>query len=245
MQFWQNLKNIKHKHIYALTFALLSPFLLTLLLAPLAILFGQLARKEGKGKTGTISVLIGGFFLILTISVAGLTEILGVEDPILVQASGSMSHSVEHQVMCGKEVKSPENGKLSFNEWWRYCGDTYRKYDITKEEFRSYPFAHGVDPGEVLFVQKKEVSEIEIGDLLVFKPTDKGYYALQGLVVHRVVNKTDVQRNYSFETKGDANSKSTDNFEKDISEEDIIGEVFMTIPYVGWIFLIFDYSLIG
>lgn len=84
-----------------------------------------------------------------------------------------------------------------------------------------------IDIGDVIIVKKldtKELNQLNIGDILVFKMENK-------IIVHRIVEiKKDNYGSLLFKTKGDANN---DNDNWYVTEKAVIGTTNHLIPYVG------------
>ena len=81
----------------------------------------------------------------------------------------------------------------------------------------------------------KDYEDIDIGEILVFKPNDKTFFEQKGPVIHRVMDAwQDDNGNYHFQTKGDHNPESFNNFERDIPQENVIGVGVFRVPYVGY-----------
>lgn len=83
-----------------------------------------------------------------------------------------------------------------------------------------------IKTGSVVIV--KSVSDYEVGDVItfVFSPTD------QIPTTHRVVEEKTVSGQPRYITKGDANE---DRDPRDVLERNVIGKVFLSIPYLGYI----------
>ena len=82
-------------------------------------------------------------------------------------------------------------------------------------------FVQGVNPLE----------DIRIGDVIIFNTPFKTIP-----IVHRVVAITNVDGQFSFTTKGDANSSP----DQPITPEQIVGRVVFAIPKLGWLSLWFQ-----
>jgi signal peptidase I len=125
---------------------------------------------------------------------------------------------------------------LNYNEWWSLCGKYYqRNYNITSEEFKEFDYSNGLNIGDVMVLYGKDYEDIEIGEILVFIPEDKTFFEQKGPVIHRVVDKwEDEKGNYHFQTKGDHNSQSFPHFERNISQEDVIGVAVVRVPFIGY-----------
>ncbi|MBQ3297794.1 MAG: signal peptidase I [Bacilli bacterium] len=89
-----------------------------------------------------------------------------------------------------------------------------------------------IDKGDVVFFLKKD--DIKTGDVIVFKKEDIK-------VVHRVITVKNVNKEFRYYTKGDANKMQD---EKYVTKGDLIGKVTFKIKYIGkptlWLHDIFD-----
>ena len=109
----------------------------------------------------------------------------------------------------------------------------YFKLKLSKNDFLEFPFKKGFNKGDILFVTGIKPEKTEIGDIIIFNSNYKNP------VIHRIINITKENNEYIFSTIGDNNNGQI-NFEKRISEDQIIGKAQANIlPYVGWIKLIF------
>ncbi len=100
--------------------------------------------------------------------------------------------------------------------------------------------------GEVCGINFKGDVTIEVGDVLVFVPQSKQFFEQKGPVIHRVVKKwQDENGKYHFATKGDHNAESFNNFENDITEENVIGVGVVKIPFIGYVKLALNNVLVG
>ena len=115
---------------------------------------------------------------------------------------------------------------IVFESWWEKNKGLYEPNGINKEEFMNYPFKNGINQGDIMVL--KRANNIEIGDIIVFNGKSNNP------IIHRVVEKN----NIGFRTKGDNNS-IPDGF-----TNDILGEAFFRVPYLGWIKIGFN-GLIG
>ncbi len=79
--------------------------------------------------------------------------------------------------------------------------------------------------GDIVVIDKvkNHYEDIEVGQILAYRYNDK-------VIVHRVVEKIEIENHYYFKTKGDANS-SVDQVL--IDEKMIVGTVNVKIPYIG------------
>jgi len=139
-----------------------------------------------------------------------LGVILATPSPPVIVRSSSMEHISD------------------FEQWWGEREQLYASYNISKEDFVHFKFFNGIDRGDIIIVKGYKGSKPKIGDVIVFD-------AKQPLpIIHRVI----AIHNYTYETLGDKNFAQFP-FEKNISEEQILGRAVARIPKIGWAKLIF------
>lgn len=139
-----------------------------------------------------------------------LSLITGSSLPLVVVESCSMYHS------------------SSFDNWWNQNEALYEQYDISKEDFSSFPSKKGLNKGDIIFVWGR--SEIKKGDILIFEARQ------QHPIIHRTVTLDPIS------TKGDNNAQQH-SFEENINERAVIGKASFKVPYLGWIKLsLFEFS---
>lgn len=154
------------------------------------------------------------FVLIKFIVYPGLGLILGTGFPIVAVVSSSMEHPG------------------SFDDWWSQQEQFYSQFNITREQFREYPFKNGFNKGDVMVLVGKNPSEIKVGEVIVF---DIGR---PDPIIHRTIDARTVDGKYYFHTKGDKNPGSL-NDEVNIPEERLYGKAVVRIPFLGWIKIAF------
>lgn len=174
------------------------------------------------------------FIFIKYIFFPGIGAVLDTQFPIVAIVSGSMEHKVVSNSICGKLVDNgPKN--LNINQFWNHCSKYYvENYNFTLDQFENFPFNGGLNIGDVMILKGKDAKDIIIGDVLVFIPENREWYLSHGPVIHRVVKKWEENDKYYFQTKGDHNSESFQGFEKNISEDDVLGVGVVRIPYLGY-----------
>lgn len=168
--------------------------------------------------------IVLAFVLIKFIIYPGLGFLLGTGFPVVAVVSGSMEHDG------------------SFNNWWEsgaICSTNqctqekwYIEHGITKEKFRKFIFKNGFNTGDIMVLLGTKPKNIDVGDVIVFKST-KPYP-----IIHRVIEVEDSKKAFIFETKGDHNP-AQGNYDKNISEERLLGRAVFRIPYLGWIKILF------
>ena len=142
----------------------------------------------------------------------GIGLVLATHYPIVAVVSGSMEH----------------NGQ-SFDSWWESVSPWYTDKGITKEQFREFSFKNGFNKGDIMVLQGVTPKAIKEGDVLVYESSRH-----VNPIIHRVVNITQDNGKYLFETKGDNNPTS----DRDLVAEHQIrytGKAIARLPYLGWI----------
>ena len=92
-----------------------------------------------------------------------------------------------------------------------------------------------INKGDIILYERyDENEEIKTGDIIVFWDDDIK-------IVHRVESQRLMGEETRYYTKGDANAQKDDGYRK---REDIIGNVKIRIPYIGYLTLWFN-NLIG
>ena len=93
--------------------------------------------------------------------------------------------------------------------------------------FRSYTVLSGsmepeFYPGDLVITQHKDKADIKVDDIVTYRDNE-------GIVItHRIIEKT----NEGYITKGDNNNVNDSDI---LKEQDIIGEVKISIPKVGYV----------
>jgi len=123
----------------------------------------------------------------------------------------------------------------SFDNYWDNCGSWYEKRNITKSQFKKFPFKNGFRKGDVIVLWRANRNNLDVGDVLIFqgnKPQP---------IIHRVVKTWKEDSKYYYQTKGDHNSQSIGIGlgETKISEDRIFGQGLFRIPYLGWMKILF------
>ncbi len=124
----------------------------------------------------------------------------------------------------------------SFDTWWSQNNAWYEARNITKAEFKSFPFKNGLNKGDIMFVVGEE--NYKLGNIIIFNPQPGS--SARNPVIHRIVSLNPIA------TKGDHNSAqltSNNNVDRidetNISPDRIIGKAaFKIMPLAGWLKLI-------
>jgi len=101
----------------------------------------------------------------------------------------------------------------------------YEDYGIGLGDIGNWIFQNGFNKGDVIFVVGAD--EVEIGDVIIFNGGE------QHPIIHRVVEVDD-----GYATKGD-NNPAIYSFDKNISQDQLIGKALFKVPFIGWAKLIF------
>ncbi len=175
------------------------------------------------------------FLIIKFMFFPALGFVLNNDYPIVAIVSGSMEHKITDHRVCDKYIPEIQNKRLSFDEWWSFCSDYYiENFNITKEQFQDFKYSRGLNTGDVMILFGRAPERINVGDVLVFEPENRVWFESHGPVIHRVVDRWQDDGIWYFQTKGDHNSQSFDNFEKRIPEDKVIGVAVVRIPYIGY-----------
>lgn len=188
--------------------------------------------------------VILAFVLIKFIIYPGLGFVLGTSHPIVAVVSGSMEHKIalntktNHLEMCGNVYENKRF--VDFDYFWDECKDWYSKVNITKEQFTNFPLRNGFNKGDIIFLRGKQPKDIKIGHIIVFRSHSSR--PKPDPIIHRVVSKYSKGGSYHFQTKGDHNEGSINACERsgcidetDIAEQQIIGNTFFRVPYLGYV----------
>jgi signal peptidase I len=171
------------------------------------------------------------FVFVKFIFLPGLGFVFQTSLPMAIVESSSMDHyalqvpGIQGNSICGKTFEDSQF--LNEQEYWNVCGEWYEQNtNITKEQFESFKFNNGFRKGDLMIIFGKKISEIKVGDTLIFNA------GRSNPIIHRVVSVNPLQ------TKGDHNSAQLLE-EQNINSNQIIGVAVARIPYIGWIKLFF------
>ncbi len=180
------------------------------------------------------------FIFIKYILFPGFGLVLNTSYPIVAIVSGSMQHKIVEHRICDDYVMNTYDMSLNLSQWWHFCSNYYVKnFNITKSNFTHFEYKNGLNIGDVMVLYGKNPKDIKVGDVIVFIPEDKRFFEQMGPVIHRVVKKWKTSDGkYHFQTKGDHNPKSFENFETNIPQKNILGVPILRIPYIGYVKLL-------
>ncbi len=167
------------------------------------------------------SIKWGAAFVVAFIIVAAilnpfLSNLTGSDTPVVTVMSDSMEHHVP------------------LDEWWQRNNARYLDKNITKEDFKTFPYSSGINVGDMVVVVAKRPEDIHVGAVLVFQNKK------DEIIMHRVIGKWTEHEGgvdrYYFWTKGDNHYTSIDARlfnERRIPEEQIRGVAAYRISYLG------------
>ena len=158
--------------------------------------------------------VILAFVLIKFIVYPGLGFLLTTSHPVVAVVSESMEHN------------------MKFDEWWGENKEWYIENGISLEDFETFSLKNGFDKGDIMILVGKDVEDIKIGDIIVFRSNRKDP------IIHRVVKKMQDSDEISFQTKGDNNKDSIKNSlldETNLREDVILGKAVFRVPLLGYI----------
>ncbi|MBI4116765.1 signal peptidase I [Candidatus Pacearchaeota archaeon] len=120
-----------------------------------------------------------------------------------------------------------------FDSWFSRHEGKYSDLSVEKNVFEKFRFTSGLNKGDILFVIGANPDKLKIGDVIIFNAGQNNP------IIHRIIGVKDEGGKKRFSTMGDNNNGQLQ-FEKSISEEDIVGRpVLKLAPYLGWIKLVF------
>jgi len=180
--------------------------------------FWYLLWKDNSLK-GWIFSVIFLFIFIKFLFFPFLSLATGTSLPLAIVESCSMYHNA--------------NMLSNFDNWWARHESKYEKFEIEKTEFQDFKMKKGFNKGDILFIIKAKPEKLKTGDIIIFDSGQKNP------IIHRIINIEQEDNKYTFSTIGDNNNGQL-GFEKEISEEALIGKAVLKIaPYLGWGKLIF------
>jgi signal peptidase I len=173
----------------------------------------------------------GGIILAVLVHLL-LRIVLSTELPVVAVVSDSMDHGItdEYKYPCGRVVKDYEK---NFDNWWELCGDTYAKFNISKNQFKSFSFKDGFEKGDMPIVTGSD--DYKVGDVIVYTVSTQS-----PPIIHRMVK---VNPDGTYQTKGDHNANQND-YEDSIKKDQIQGKVIFIIPKIGY-FKVIATELLG
>ncbi|MBW2987115.1 signal peptidase I [Candidatus Woesearchaeota archaeon] len=178
--------------------------------------------------------IILAFVIIKFLVYPGLGLLLGTNYPIVAVVSGSMDHHLTSSgEICGNY---PMNYDNNLQDFWTVCGSWYEEIGITSQQFQEFSFKNGFRRGDIIVLKGKDPKDINIGDVIVFSANNPRIKS--DPIIHRVVDSTETEGTYIFQTKGDHNKDSWDDQvigETRISENRILGTGWFKLPWLGYL----------
>ena len=175
----------------------------------------EIWKRMTEGWIGYITYAVLGIVLAYTLNFF-LGVILHTDLPVVAVLSGSMSHTGNP---CGRRISTP-----TFDNWWSACEYTYKPFNISKNEFKHFPFPNGFNIGDVPIIQGSKA--YKVGDIIVYSVQNE-----PAPIIHRIVA---INPDGSYQTKGDHNPGQLP-YEKHVTKQQIHGKVVAIIPYIGWV----------
>ncbi len=154
--------------------------------------------------------VILAFVLIKFVVYPLLGLLLATKFPVVAVISSSMEH----------------DGR--FDAWWEKQRAWYEEHGIERESFETFPWRNGFNKGDIMVLHGTKAENIKKGHIIVFSTSIR-----EEPIIHRVV---DIKKDdhIVFTTKGDHNAQSYE-FERSISESQMLGRAVFRIPYLGYI----------
>ena len=105
-------------------------------------------------------------------------------------------------------------------------------------------------PGSIALIDKVPFNQLQVGDIIVFRPQISMYFPCDGspsssltsetpvpcFIIHRIASiSTNNQGNIIIETKGDNNPISLPNYDTNINSSMYFGKVVLQFPILGYI----------
>lgn len=167
--------------------------------------------------------LVLAFIIVKFIFFPLLSLVLATSLPLVVVESGSMHHP-------GGFIGNTLSLQGSFDTWWQLNKNWYEQRNITKKEAEKWNLRTGMEKGDIIIVSGH--GKPKIGDIIIFNANQAHP------IIHRVINKTTINGQVVYSTKGDNNPDQL-YIEKQIPEDAIVGRAIFRIPKLGWIKLFF------
>lgn len=154
--------------------------------------------------------VILAFILIKFVVYPLLGLLLATKFPVVAVISSSMEHDG------------------NFDVWWEKQRAWYEERGITREGFGRFPWRNGFNKGDIMVLHGMKAENIKKGQVIVFSTAIR-----EEPIIHRVVD-INMDSPVTFATKGDHNAQNYE-FERSISESQILGRAVFRIPYLGYI----------
>ena len=150
--------------------------------------------------------------------------------PVLSLATGS---SLPLAIVESCSMYHDGNVFSDYADWMQRHESKYESININKSEFDRFRFKNGLNKGDILFIVGAKPEKLKLGDIIIFNA------GTQNPVIHRIINITKNNGEYTFSTIGDNNNGQLSS-EISIPKNKLVGKTAIRIvPYIGWIKLIF------
>ena len=156
------------------------------------------------------------FVLIKFLVYPGLGFVFDTESPVVAVVSRSMEHEGD------------------FDTWFKAKEAQYGSLNITRQQFLAFPMPNGFSKGDLMLLRGSSPEKLKVGDIIVFKGGEKDP------VIHRIVTKTKLGEQHIFATMGDNNNNQL-TYEKNITEERIVGKAILKVPFLGYVKIAFTF----
>ncbi|MFC1696899.1 signal peptidase I, partial [Nanoarchaeota archaeon] len=168
-----------------------------------------------------IALVIVAFVAIKYIFFPLIGLLFATSHPIVAVVSSSMEHNPNfddwwdsNTARCPYYDQGCSDDSSNNNCFYRCTQEEYYLLNnINKTKFKSFPFRHGFDKGDVMFLRGVKPQNIKVGDIIVFQTLKPDP------IIHRVVNIYQKDDKYYFHTKGDNNNNSIVAYFKDLNED--------------------------
>lgn len=194
--------------------------------------FWHFLWEEESFASWVVNVVIA-FVVIKYLLYPGLGFVLGTPAPIVAVVSGSMEHDSGFDDFWSGD--SCCNDACSRSE---VQGAFYESVDISRGEFRDFPFVNGFNKGDIMILAGAD--EAVVGDVIVYLSPIR-----PDPIIHRVIKVSSENDNNLYWTKGDHNC-DIGSFEEHIPQNRVIGKAVWRVPLLGWvkIFAVWFWQLI-
>lgn len=144
---------------------------------------------EDNSLASWLANIVVAFVLIKFVLFPILSLLFGTAFPIVAVVSESMEHDGSFDTWWQSQACIPQ--QPCTQEQW------YSNKNITKEEFKQFPFKNGFNKGDVMILFGAKTDKLKKGDIIVYNSIRK--YP----IIHRVINI----ESGIFQTKGDHNTE--------------------------------------
>ena len=144
--------------------------------------------------------------------------------PVVLYATGT----TDIAAVVSTSMQHSDLTNFTFNEWLTF-------HNFSAEAVAKWPYLEGLNLGDVIAVKKFPAQDIKPGDIILF-------YSDNLQVIHRVMYVKQVNGEYFYTTKGDANAQSSVK-ETDTPYAEVKGKLVWKVPYLGYPRVFLSYIL--